>query len=156
MQKKNTSRGFTLIEILLVGVIMIILATFSFRTFISYNNAQALDKDVKGIIAALDEARSKTVSSINDSQYGVHFATEQVLLFKGATYSSIDPANRSVGLSGQTTLGAILLSGGASDVVFERLTGKANATGTIAVTTKRSPSITKIITIYATGIFTSN
>ena len=145
-------KGFTLLEMLLVVTLIIIIATFSFASLSSLNTAQALDKDVKGIVAIIDEARSNTLTSQNDSQYGVHFESEKVVLFRGTTYSASDSNNRDAGLSGVTTISTISLTGGASDIVFARLTGAANATGTVVVRSKRDSSKTKTITIHGTGI----
>jgi prepilin-type N-terminal cleavage/methylation domain-containing protein len=151
-----TKKGLTLIELVLVCAIIGIIATLSLRSFMSFNISQALDKDVKNITAALDEARSNTLASQGNSQYGVHFETGKVVLFKGGTYSSVSPDNRIIGLSGQTQINSIVLSGGSNHVVFERLTGKPNVTGNVVIQTKRNAAQTKTITIYATGISDSN
>ena len=154
--RHHYARGLTLIEILVVVVILAIISIFSINALMASGNTQALDKDVKGIIAVLDQARSNTLTSQGNSQYGVHFEADKVVLFKGTTYSSSDSNNRDAGLSGQTTLSSISLSGGAVNVVFARLTGKPNVTGTITVQSERQSTLTKTITIYATGISEEN
>ncbi len=145
-------RGFTLIEIVIVVAIMAIIVSISFRTLVSFNNAQALDKDTKGILSLLDEARSNTLQSQDASQYGVHFEAETVVEFKGATYSPSALTNKSAILSGQTLVSQIAFQGGGSDIVFTRLTGEPNATGTVKIEVKQNSALQKIITIYGTGI----
>jgi prepilin-type N-terminal cleavage/methylation domain-containing protein len=152
MRTSQRTRGFTLLEILIVCSIIALLSALSFKALVAFKSDRALDADVHGILALLDEARRTTLSAKSLSQYGVHFETNTVVLFKGATYSSTDPNNRDAGLSGETSITAINLSGGTSNVVFARLTGEVAAQGEITIGLKKDPSLTKTIKIYATGI----
>lgn len=147
-------KGFTLIEVLAVLAIMLILAGITFTTFKSFNSSQAVDKDVEVILSVLNEARSRTLSSENDTQYGVHIASTSIVLYTGATYASGSASNKTIPLSGHSAL--TLSLGGASDVLFERLTGESSATGTIVLTAVSNSSLVKTIRLYGTGLAETN
>ena len=97
--------------------------------------------------------RAVTIKSsfVDSSKYGVHFEASRVVLFKGNTYDANDPDNEEYLLRGNT-LSPITLTGGGSDVVFERLNGKTNQSGTVTISSVSDPSRSKVITIRGTGI----
>jgi len=146
--------GFTLIEILIVISIIVVLLAISTSSFTNINKAESLKADVRNIISVIDEARGKTLSSKNSSQYGVHFEEFNTTLFTGAIYSSGNPTNQVTGLGSLTHISSISLNGGGSDVIFDRLTGATSQSGTITVTLKDS-SDSKNISISSTGIIES-
>ena len=145
-------QGFTVLEILFALSILTLAVTIITLSFSKLNSSQALDKSADLVVSILNEARALTLSSKGDSQYGIYFDASQVVLFKGATYSSIDPSNVITELNSLVGLRNITLSGGGASVVFERLTGNADKTGTVEVFLKTSPGIFKTVTINGTGI----
>ena len=145
-------QGFTILEILFVVAIMALVVTIITFSLSKLNASQALDKSATLVISILDEARSLTLSSKNDSQYGVYFEDSQLTLFQGATYSSSDPANVVTSLHSLVGLRNVTLSGGGTSVVFKRLTGNTDETGTVEVFLKASPASFYTITISVTGI----
>ena len=149
-------KGFTVLEILVAISIITLVVTIITISFSKLNSAQALDKSATLVTAVLDEARSLTLSSKGDSQYGIYFGDSQVTLFKGATYSPSDPANVVTNLHALVSLRNITLFGGGTSVVFKRLTGNTNQTGTAEVFLKDSPTTFRTITISATGIVELN
>ncbi len=144
-------QGFSIIEILIVLGIMAILTGITFSVFSSVKKAQALEKDRDSIIEVLRQARSQTLSSKNASQYGVHITSSQITLFTGTSYSVGNSSNQDFILQGSDTIVTISLTGGGSDVVFNRLTGETNQNGTITISSP-STSQTKTVTIYKTGL----
>jgi prepilin-type N-terminal cleavage/methylation domain-containing protein len=144
-------RGFTLIEILVVIVIMAILVTIVLSVFPKFNKSQALDKDAETIVQILRQARSQTLSSKNATQYGVHFGSSAATLFSGSTYSSSASDNQVFTLQTSDLIVSTGLTGGGSDVIFIRLSGETSQYGTITVSSP-TLSTTRTVTIYKTGV----
>jgi len=147
--------GFTLIELLIVMAITGILGTFVIMAYANLNSSQALGKDTALVSSLLNQARVLTLSSKNDTQYGVHFEAGSVTRFAGASYSALDPANTSFPLNSQVAV-STNLAGGATDVVFERLTGKTLQSGTVTLYLPLNASSTRSLTIFATGLIQNN
>jgi hypothetical protein len=122
----------------------------SFKTL---RDNQVLKATASDVFSSLDKARSQTLASVNSSEYGVHFQSDKVVIFKGQVYSSSDVNNENIIITTPATISAIALTGGATDVYFDRLSGAPNKTGTITVTIS---SLSKVITISATGVTSVN
>ena len=151
---RKSDKGFTFIELLLVLAILSLITTVVMNTFVDYRKNQSLQKDTETVTEVLERARIETISSQNAMQYGVHIANDKITLFTGPTYSSGDPLNRDFALAPTDTIVTISLTGGGSEVVFSRLSGETNQSGTVVLS---SPSIskTKTVTIYKTGLVES-
>jgi len=145
-------KGFTLIEILFSIAILGIIITIITFSFSKLNSQQALDKNADLVVALLNEARSLTLSSKNDSQYGVYLEASQVVLFEGATYSSTNPTNVTTAMNSLVGIQNISLTDGGSSVVFKRLDGGTDQTGTLEVFLVGSTGTFHTITISGTGI----
>lgn len=152
MNARQTKHGFTVIETLVVVAIIALTVTIIAISFSKLNASQALDKSATLITSTLDEARSLTLSSKDDSQYGVYLEASRIVLFRGTTYSSSDPANVITNLHPLVGLRNITLSGGGTSVVFKRLTGDTLEAGTMEVFLNASPETFRTITISSTGI----
>lgn len=150
---QNIKKGFTLIEILLVLAIMVILASIILPSFGKMRENQVLKSTTSEVISVIDKARSQSLSSVGSSEYGVHFQTDKIVLFKGITYSSSDAENEDIILTIPATISTISLTGGAVDVYFDRLSGAPSKSGTIVISVS---SLSKTITISATGTASMN
>jgi prepilin-type N-terminal cleavage/methylation domain-containing protein len=146
------NRGFTLMEILGVIAVMTILMTIVLTSFSTLNKNQALDKTARYVASIIEEARGNTLFSKNDSQYGVKFSASSVTLFKGATYSSSSPDNVVYELNPLVTISNISLSGGGSEMVFDRLTGNTTQTGTITLNLNSGTTTKAYVSFSKTGI----
>ncbi|HJN62670.1 MAG TPA: prepilin-type N-terminal cleavage/methylation domain-containing protein [Candidatus Paceibacterota bacterium] len=146
------SRGFTLIEIIIAFVILAVLATVIFGVFRTFDESQALSRDVSNVVSIVERARQLTLFSKDSSKYGVHFASDEVVLFKGGSYYSSNPDNIVTKLHSKIFIQDINLNGGVSDLVFERLSGETEQNGTITLQSKTDSSKTKTLTIEKTGL----
>lgn len=136
----------------MVVLIMMIVVIITWASFSRLNKSQVLDKEIREVSSIINDARQRTLFSKNDSSYGVHFETNKVVLFKGTSYSSSAAENENKNLNNLVSITGITLSGGGSDVVFNRLTGSATKSGTITFTLGVSPGTVKTLTISGTGI----
>jgi len=148
----NRLRGFSVIEVLVVLSLLVLLTAIVLISLAKLNSSQVLDKSASLVAAVIDDARSLTLSAKNDSQYGVYFEAGDITIFKGATYSSGDPENIVTPLDSRVALRNITLTGGGSSIVFNRLTGETDNSGTLEVYLTASSNTFKTITVTATGV----
>jgi len=147
----SKTSGFTLIEILIIVAITGLLSVSVFSIYRGFNKNRSLEVSVQNIASLLSEARSLTLSSKNDSVYGVHLEESKAVLFKGTTYSTSSSDNIEYIISGLVSATSTL-NGGVVDVVFDRLTGETTAFGTTTLWLTADASSTKNIIIRETGI----
>lgn len=152
MHSIERQEGFTIVEVVIAIAIIAIISTIVGVSFLRAVNDQNLKRSAATVRAVLEDARARTLASRDAAQYGVHFATTTITLFKGDTYVENDPLNEDVLLAPHTEITTLSLSSG-SDVVFERLTGAALTTGTVVVAmTSEFATTTQSITINASGL----
>ena len=151
-ERSANTKGFGLVEVLIVASVIAILAAISYQTFFDTNRMQALEKDRDIVLSTLERARSLTLSSSGDRQYGVHIENNRVILFPGNNYDVSDPENAVESLNALVTIASSSIKGGGNDIVFERLTGKTLQSGTIGVSLIADPSREYIIVVHDTGL----
>jgi Tfp pilus assembly protein FimT len=149
-------KGVTIIELLIIITILGILILIVLPQFSKIRENQVLKAATNDIISSLYKARSETLASVNSSEYGVHFQSDQVIIFKGMIFSSGAIDNETIKITAPVSISNVTfngVSGTSGDVYFNRLYAVPSVTGTITVAT---PSISKIITISATGSVSLN
>ncbi|MSU55100.1 MAG: prepilin-type N-terminal cleavage/methylation domain-containing protein [Candidatus Taylorbacteria bacterium] len=148
--------GFTVVELLVVLAVAGIIMVVSVGAFSKAPGLEALDKGTAVVLSSLERARNQTLSAKNASVYGVHFETQKVVMFRDSAYSSASTTNVVENLNPSIKISAINLSGGASEVVFERLTGETQKNGTVVISLVSNLALTRTITIFKTGLSQSN
>ncbi|TSC78049.1 MAG: Uncharacterized protein G01um101424_183 [Parcubacteria group bacterium Gr01-1014_24] len=154
--KNFYNRGITVIELLVLAaaiglIILIVLPQFS-----KIKENQVLKSGVQDTLSSINKARGKTLSSLNSSEYGVHFQSDKIIIFKGKVFSASATDNETVNIITPASIANVTLggvSGTSGDIYFNRLSGSPSATGTITISTA---SYSKIITISATGVASVN
>lgn len=145
-------RGFSAIEMLLVVALVGIISSLVFVSVGRFGASRALDAGAKEVLSVLEDARSRATASVGGMAYGVRFEAQSVTLFRGGAYVPGAPDNIVLTLSSRVTIADISLEGGATEVVFDRLTGKANVSGTVTVALAADASATRVIRIEASGL----
>ncbi|MDP9249512.1 MAG: hypothetical protein M3M85_03340 [bacterium] len=110
-----------------------------------------LDSAVVEILAGISQARGKTLASVDSSSYGLFFTANEVIIFKGTSFSVGDLDNDTIRIVSPAAVSNVALggvSGSSGEFYFNRLLGSPSASGTVTVS---SPSYSKIISITATG-----
>lgn len=149
-------QGFSVLEILVAVSIITLAVTIVTFSFSELNSKQALEKSATLVVSILNEARQLTLSSVGDSQYGVHLEDSLVVLFEGPAYLSSDPSNIVTELNSLVGIRDVVLSGGGTSVVFERLTGDTSQTGTAELFLKADPGTFLTVTVSGTGLAESD
>ena len=148
--------GIALVEILVVIAIIVLILLVVLPPFSSIKEGQVLDNAVENVISALNKARTQTLSSLDSSEYGVHFESDQILIFKGKVFSANDPDNESVEITPPATISNVTLGGVSAsegELYFARLSGVPDKSGTVTVSFSTH---SKIITISPTGAVSKN
>ncbi|MFA6257663.1 MAG: prepilin-type N-terminal cleavage/methylation domain-containing protein [Candidatus Paceibacterota bacterium] len=146
-------QGISVIEMLIVITVLGIIFSIVIPQFSKSREMQVLRSGVADILSSMDKARGETLSSFNSSSYGVHFQSDKIIIFKGTVFSALDVNNETINIVTPASISNIALVGGGSDFYFNRLSGSPSTTGMVTIST---PSYSKTITIYATGVISSN
>lgn len=145
-----TKNGLTIIEMLAVVAIIAVLATITTGAFYSLRRQSALDAATENIIALLNQARTKTLASENDSEFGLHFETAKAVMFKGIAYSATSSNNEAFNLPSPVEMSDI--SFGGNEFFFKKFTGNASQAGTVVLKLKSDSSKFKKIIIGPAGV----
>jgi prepilin-type N-terminal cleavage/methylation domain-containing protein len=140
--------GFTFIEILISLAVLSIIATFTVTAFRNIYQDSAERVVAQEVSDAFREARNNTIGAKSDTVYGVRVSTSSVTRFVGGTYTAGSASNTVYMYDAGVRATGTLIN---TNVVFRRLTGEPNATGTIFVVRADSTSTTTV-TLNATGL----
>src|SRR3989338_5558502 len=111
-------KGFSFIEIMIVVAVIGILVAIVLPQFSKTRENQVLKNAVRDVLSSIDKARSQTLSSLDSSEYGVHFQSNSIIIFKGTTFSSGAGDNETINIVTPATISNIALTGGAVDTYF--------------------------------------
>ncbi len=150
---KHHKKGFSALEIIIVVAIVAMLLAVAVPSLEKMKQNQVLKSAVSDISSTLDKAKSQTLSSVNSLEYGIHFESNKIVMFEGSTYSASDSTNETVLISTPAYISNINLTGGATDLYFDKLSGTPNKTGNITIS---NASQSKTIIVSATGAISSN
>lgn len=131
--KNFFQKGISAIEILVVVSIIVLLTVIIIPNFKDMRNSQILQNSTLDVYNALNKARANSLAGLNSQSYGVHFSTNQVIIFEGTVYDSGAGSNEVIDLDSRSSISSISLSGGGSDIYFNRIYGKPNKTGTLTI-----------------------
>lgn len=145
-------KGFTLVELLVVAFIVGLLALGVFTALPRLKKNSDLNSAAQATASLLVEARSRTLSSEGASQFGVHFASSTITLFKGAVFNPSDASNDSVVLPISVEVSCVSLGAGASSTVFARLTGETVQYGFVNFRLRSETNTIRTVAITETGI----
>lgn len=152
------TKGNSLIEIVIAMAIITIILVITVPRLNEFRTHQTLKNTASEVVNLLNEAKTSTLFSKNSTVYGVHFETNRMVFFTGATFDDSAATNKVITFDPLVTLpsGNIVLNGSGVDVVFDRLTGNTSNHGTITLELASNSSKQKIITISALGVISLN
>lgn len=118
------TKGFTLIEMLLVVALLVSISALTIPIGLSFFRAQILSEASNGIISALRESYSRAVAVKTDSSYGVRVTNDSYVLFRGDSYNERIPEyDETFHLPGG------LIVSGLDEIVFAPVSGTPSSYG---------------------------
>jgi prepilin-type N-terminal cleavage/methylation domain-containing protein len=148
--KRNS--GFTFIEILVSVAIIGLLSGVVAFSLSSIKNTNPLRSAVTKARAFLEEARSLSIAGKNDMSYGVSLQSDRIVLFAGTTTS---PQKTLFFNVENASIANVSLTGGGSVVLFTKITGATNNSGSFQMRLNQNTNSSSTISIGSTGIINS-
>ncbi len=121
-------KGFTLLEVVLSIAILSLLAGIGAPIFQSFQTRNTLDIAAAEIAQNLRRAQALSQASDGDTTWGVAIQSGTITLFKGANF-----AGRDTGYDEPLDLPSSITPSGVSEIVFAKLTGLPQSTGTVTL-----------------------
>jgi len=143
-------------ELLILVAVMGLIILIVLPQFSKTRENQVLKNGVGDTLSSINKARGETLSSLNSSEYGVHFQSDKVIIFKGKVFSVGAGDNETISITAPASITNVTLggvSGVSGDIYFNRLSGSSSASATVTISTT---SYSRIITISATGAASVN
>ncbi len=150
LQEKNKKNGFTLFELLLVISLIVIIFSVTISVGRTFSSNVDLENTVKGISSKIKLAKSQSISALDGTHYSVRVKPSKIVIFKGSTFTEGLSTNSEYIFSDNIKISSHSLGGG-DDIVFSRLTGLTNNSGTITVQVINDPSNERQIFINSDG-----
>jgi prepilin-type N-terminal cleavage/methylation domain-containing protein len=138
------TKAFTLFEMLLVMSLLAMMAFIAVPVYQTFQVSNDLESADEYLVQSLKRAQSLAHSAKNDSNWGVHVTAGTISLFSGASY-----VLRDTNFDETFTISNKITPTGLSDLVFTKLTGLPDTTGSFTLT--GSNSETRTITVNSKG-----
>lgn len=148
--EKNKNLGFTLVEILFSVSVVLIFLGITLGAYLQMKKSVEVSKDAEYVSFLLSKARSDTLASRDNSQFGMHFETSRVVSFSGNEYVEGSVENEVFNLTPGVVIDIISLSGGGDDVIYNRIDGTTDQFGFVRLVNSSS-GINKRINISKNG-----
>lgn len=136
----NLKNGFTLLEILLVIGVVVILAGISMPIYQSFQVKADLGASAQSLVQNLRQAWIFSKAMKNDSSWGIYLETGKIVLFKGSSYASRDSS-----FDEETVISDSISLSGMNEIVFSKLSGLPQTTGSMTLTSSDNSTSTIII-----------
>lgn len=143
LKQKRKKSGFTLIELLLSMTLLATAFALSVPLFQSFLFRSEIEDALNLSYKSLRIAQVYAESGNQDTQWGVKFQSSQVVVFSGTSY-----ATRNTNFDKTYDLSSRITASGVTEIVFSKIDGFPNTTGTI---TLNGNNVTKQLVINAKG-----
>ncbi|MBI2484163.1 prepilin-type N-terminal cleavage/methylation domain-containing protein [Candidatus Uhrbacteria bacterium] len=132
------SRGFTLVELVIVLSIFLLLTVGSFSLFRNLQVSTNLNEQSAALIHALRAAQAQSLYGKGDNDHGIFFTAapdgeEQIVSYEGPSHAARVPGSEVIYLFPSSIALSRQLSTSTPEIVFARNTGAPSATGTITL-----------------------
>jgi Tfp pilus assembly protein FimT len=131
--------GFTLVELLIVIGIIIFLAAILLPIGFNFYQLQILNGTTDQIVWLLRQARTNALSQRNNSDCGLYFEKQQIILYQGENYQT-----RQIDLDEIYPLAGSVQEEGLEEINFAKGTGLPKQTGQIILKLNQGEKIIRI------------
>lgn len=155
---RKISRGFTLVEVVIVLGIVSALLLAGFTGLTGVRNKQSLNSALQEIAAATRDTQKKSIAQEGGASWNIRFASDSAEdhryeIFSGVAYSSSSVQKTSRLRNGVRFADLSIPS--ARDVYFDPLTGRSIETRVISLAGKRSDGLVGDLIVKSLGSITS-
>jgi prepilin-type N-terminal cleavage/methylation domain-containing protein len=154
MNIRNTQKGFTLVEILIVILIMVALGTIGGMRLLRTERATAFDVARDRIVAEVRGTMARSRAQENGEQWGMHFenpvgAKDFFEVWSGSDYATGTKKPPVYLEDGIVFSDDLAVEGSSKDIVFAKITGLPAAAETITIQSEgTSTEVTITISTY--------
>lgn len=127
-------------EVILTVAIIGLITGISAPVYYNFQSRNELDISAMDFATNFRRAQLLARASSGDSNWGVYYAGNNIILYKGSNYAA-----REVGLDELTAVAPQLTVGGMSDINFSKYYGLPNAPITVTITSNNNESRTVIL-----------
>ena len=131
----RNSRGFSFIELMIAICIISVLALIATYSFGDSLKNKGLITITDDIVATLELARSNAMTGKGGTAYGVKFHNDSYIGFSGSSYISSNESNDVNTISNKYVISNDI-PGADDKIVFSKIKGESNHTGTVTITVK--------------------
>ncbi len=140
------SRGFSLIELLLVIAIVTVLSAMTATFYSRFLNQNSVANVTDQVVGDLRKAQTYAMMGKKNGNWGVTFNASKIYLYQGANFGA-----RNTALDETFSVASSVSISGLGDVNFVRSTGLPNAGTTITIFTTAD---SKTVTVNSQGMVT--
>jgi len=144
------NKGFSLLEVLIAIFIIGVLAAITVNNMSGARDRKIMEGTADEIVAKLEEVKANSQIGKGGLNYGIKFNDDSYVLFSGLSYDSGDSNNVTISINSRMEL-SNTISGSSDSVVFSKIKGEPNHTGTITVSLISDPSESMDIVIGELG-----
>lgn len=140
----QNNRGVSIIELLLVIAIIAVIGATTIPAGAGFLVRNHLKNKTNEVVSTLRAAQINTLSGKEDSQWGVQISSNQIIMFKGASYSTPGTTfDQEYNIPASISITQ-------TEIVFDKLTGNPDTTATITVSSNVGASNT--VTVNEVGV----
>ena len=152
----NKTKGFTVIELVLVLGIIAILSTVTFVGLSGRKSKTELDGVAKQMVSLLREAQSRAVSQSDSTVWGARFGNSTstapfYALFRGSSYSTSTERGHYALPSDMAYATSTIPTGSSTDIVFSQISGAASVSADIKIYLVSQPDSSSTISVGESG-----
>lgn len=125
-------QGFTLLEVLIAIFITALIGALALVSIVNSRRIRDLTAAGQSALSLLRTAQANTVAGKDGSQWGVHVEGSMAVLFRGSAYAGADIIT-SYPMPIGIEITDIDLIGGGQDIIFNRIDGTVDQSGTFTV-----------------------
>ncbi len=150
MQTSALSRGFTLIEIMVVITIVVVLSAIAVVSLSAMQERMTLNSATSELIFHLEESKSRAVAGVQGQPHGIYFDTDYYVQFIGDEYDPNDSANTIHAIDPRLELSTDIL-GDEESIIFSRITGATEDSHTVVISLKNNVDEDRSVLVGAGG-----
>jgi type II secretory pathway pseudopilin PulG len=137
--KKIKNRAFTLVEIFLTVAIFVLSASIVSPVYLSTKSGDDLNNKTDVLVSSLRRAQILSITSQDDSSWGLKILESSFVIFKGGDYLSRDTNYDDV-----IEVNKNILSEGLDEIVFTKVFGETSNLGEIKLKTNNREVVVSI------------